>query len=56
MIVSICKEEVDSLNKKYTIHNFISNGDVKLDNAFLLLHNFLITITFLVLCTFDYIV
>ena len=33
MIISIYKEEVDNLEMKYIVNNFIKNGDVKLDNV-----------------------
>ena len=33
MILSIYKEEVDNLDMKYIVNNFIKNGDVKLDNV-----------------------
>ena len=33
MILSIYKEEVDNLDMKYIVNNFIKNGDVKLENV-----------------------
>ena len=33
MILSIYKEEVDNLDMKYIVNNFIKNDDVKLDNV-----------------------
>ena len=33
IILSIYKEEVDNLDMKYIVNNFIKNGDVKLDNV-----------------------
>ena len=33
MMLSICKEEVDTLDMKYIINNVIKNGDVKLGNV-----------------------
>ena len=33
MILSIYKEEVDNLDMKYIINNFVKNGDVKLENV-----------------------
>ena len=33
MMLSIYKEEVDKLDKKYIINNLIKNGDVKLGNV-----------------------
>ena len=32
-MLSICKDEVDKLDIKYTINNLIKNGDVKLGNV-----------------------
>ena len=40
MIVSIYKEEVDNLDKKSIVNNFIKNGDVKLENIFFLITQF----------------
>ena len=33
MILSIYKKEVDDLDMKYIVNNFIKNGDVKLENV-----------------------
>ena len=33
MILSIYTEEVDNLDMKYIVNNFINNGDVKLENV-----------------------
>ena len=33
MILSIYKEELDHLDMKYIVNNFIKNGDVKLENV-----------------------
>ena len=33
IIFSIYKEEVDNLDMKYILNNFIKNGDVRLDNV-----------------------
>ena len=33
MILSIYREEVDDLDMKYIVNNFIKNGDVNLENV-----------------------
>ena len=33
MNLSFYKEEVDNLDMKYIVNNFIKNGDVKLENV-----------------------
>ena len=33
MILSIYNEDVDNLDMKYIVNNFIKNGDVKLENV-----------------------
>ena len=33
IILSICKEEIDNLDIKSIVNNFIKNGDVKLENV-----------------------
>ena len=33
MVLSIYTEEVDNLDIKYIVNNFVTNGDVKLENV-----------------------
>ena len=33
MILSIYKEEVDNLDMKYIVNNFLNNGGVKIENV-----------------------
>ena len=48
MILSIYKEEVDNLDMKCIVNDFIKNGDVKRTNAFSLIkycfHNYYILV------------